>query len=177
MSLLSLRKVEVPDIRYRADMELHDRFQEFSAELLKLSLAGIAAVGFFLTAINTDNGIFTGVIHSKLFLGFIVSSVVMFLVSVGAALGHRFLASDGMFHHLRAIKYIIVRENIDQHVDLLGKPESKTSLDEYAKNEEHLRNMKFLWSERFLRTSGVTLVLGAISLGASFVVLLLRVKS
>lgn len=158
-------------------MELHDRFQNFSAELLKLSLGGIAVVGFFLTAISGEKAeLFKGVIRSQAFLLSVVFSVVMFSVSIGAALIHRFLASDGMFYHLRAIKHLIVRENIDQHLDLLGKKDSTTSLDMTAKAEEQLRNMKFLWSERFLMASGGALVMGAVSLGASFVVLLLCAK-
>lgn len=40
-SYLSCRIIKVDDVQYRADFDLHDRFQGFSAELLRLSLGGL----------------------------------------------------------------------------------------------------------------------------------------
>lgn len=51
-SVLAGAKAEIPDPRYRADMELHDRFQSFSAELLKLSLSGFAAFGVIIALLG-----------------------------------------------------------------------------------------------------------------------------
>jgi hypothetical protein len=45
--LMSQVKIEVPEDRYKSDLELHDRFQDFSAELLKLALM-LFSLAFYL---------------------------------------------------------------------------------------------------------------------------------
>lgn len=51
---LSQRTVEVPETCYQADLEVYDRFKDFSAELLRLSLAGPGVLGVFLTIMASD---------------------------------------------------------------------------------------------------------------------------
>lgn len=98
--LLRSHKIEIPETRYKSDLELHDRFLAFSETLLRLALAGFAAVGFFIATL-TDKGDLKAPLKT---LNFIVPSslaVVLLALSAALALGHRFLASDGMYHHLR----------------------------------------------------------------------------
>ena len=45
----SLGLVEIPDNTYEHDMAVSNKYQKFSAEVLRLSLLGIAAIGFLLT--------------------------------------------------------------------------------------------------------------------------------
>lgn len=174
MSYLSKRKIEIHEERYRADMELHDRFQSFSAELLKLSLAGIGVTGFFIANISKEKSLFSNIINSARFRLSISLSVLMFALAVGFSLLHRFLASDGMYHHLRAIKHLIIKEELPDHKDLESDPLVPGKLDNEANKDEDVRNQKFKWSERFLYISAGSLLLAATLLGVSFIILMIN---
>jgi hypothetical protein len=172
-SYLATRNIEVKDVQYRADLDLHDRFHGFSAELLKLSLGGIAVVGFFLSTINSDKPTtFAAAAGSGWFSGFILASVGLFAVATVLSLAHRFLASDGMFHHLRAIKYLTVLENLKNYPDLVEDKDAACKLRIKAEMDESDRNTKYRWSERFLYLSGAALAGAAVFLGLSFAILL-----
>ena len=159
---LSGVKVEIPEERYRADLELHDRFQSFSAELLKLSFAGLAATGVslaFLTNSHCDlisNNLVSGrlkYLAAVCLLGFGLSSIL--------ALVHRFFASDGMYHHIRAIKLLIIVENEPAR-------EFAEGIKKKAGEDEIVRNKKYSISADALRWSAVALVVGASALGGAF---------
>ncbi|MFO0905303.1 MAG: hypothetical protein U0939_20010 [Pirellulales bacterium] len=172
-SYLSCRIIKVDDVQYRADFDLHDRFQGFSAELLKLSLGGLAVVGFFLSTINSDKPTtFAAAAGSGWFSGCILASVGLFAVATVLSLAHRFLASDGMFHHLRAIKYLTVLENLKNYPDLVEDKDAACKLRIKAEKDESERNTKYQWSERFLYLSGAALAGAAVFLGLSFAILL-----
>src|SRR5438105_10780798 len=83
--------LDVPETRYKADLELHDRSQTFSSELLKLGLGGIAVVGFLLAHFpekRLDRVLDDGVVR-LLFS----ASVIAFALSVASALLQRFYSS------------------------------------------------------------------------------------
>ena len=155
---LSLSEVSIPEDRYKADLELHDRFQQFGAELLRLSSAGIGVFGFLLASGIERGDVMLKTLECepalKLLFGL---SPCCLGVSVAFALWHRFLASDGMFHHFRAIKLLLL---------------ARGDLDDKVKAEERARNKKFKRSEHYLATSAVFLVLGAALLAASFILLI-----
>ena len=46
---------DLDEIKYRAELELVDRYQSFVAELLRLSLAGIAVFGFLYEYLISSN--------------------------------------------------------------------------------------------------------------------------
>jgi hypothetical protein len=151
-----LAQLEVPETRYRADMELHDRSQVFSSELLKLALAGIAVVGFFLANIPDEyrKRVFEHAVMGWLLIG----CVVGFAGSVGCALWHRFLAGGANFHHLQYIKLLMIKaSNPDPLVESTLRHDWK------------LRGVKFHQCHRFLVGSAVLLFISASLLGAAFV--------
>jgi hypothetical protein len=76
-----------------------------------------------------------------------------FGVSIGLALAYRYLASDGLFHHFRAIKVA----------------QSKPELEERIMADEDQRNEKFIRSGVLLRRSALALALGAGISAVSFV--------
>ncbi|MES2562392.1 MAG: hypothetical protein V4637_06640 [Pseudomonadota bacterium] len=170
---LSGAKIEIPDVRYKADMDLHDRFQNFSSELLRLSLAGIAVTGVFLTILTADKTapVFVATIASWPFIASVGVALVGFGASVATALAHRFLASDGMFHHLRAIKLLILTEqpNSNYHVDVFSE---RAQIRAAAEADEGIRNRKFNRSEWYLYWSAALLVIGAVALAVGFIILL-----
>lgn len=174
-STLSGRNVAVLEDLYAADWSLYDRFLGFSAEILRVSLAGIGVSGF-LVALLADNGqIFRRALGSGVFQGAILMALGFLALAAVLALAHRFFASDGMYHHLVAIKLLIV----------LAEEKKRTAASE-AEDEDHGfeaiqrrigreegdRNRKLKLSEIFLKISGFFLAFGAIALGLAFAVIL-----
>lgn len=170
VKFLAGAKIEIPDPRYKSDLELHDRFQSFSSELLRLALAGIAVFGIFLTLLGddkTDEAIKTA-LRSCSFLWLSVLSLLSMAASVALSLVHRFLASDGLYHHFRAIKSLILLE------DRSANPAFEFSEHEPAvrieiESDEEIRNKKFARSEMALKASAFCLFAGALFLGAAFI--------
>jgi hypothetical protein len=99
----------------RQDFDLSDRYQSFSSELLRLSLLMIAGVGFLIanvllallpkaaipavrrTPLSGSGPVFSGLAASLVCLG----------LSTAAALTHRYLATDGLAYHLKALRLIV----------------------------------------------------------------------
>lgn len=175
-STLSGRNVAVLEHFYAADWSLYDRFLGFSAEILRVSLAGIGVSGF-LVALLADNGqIFARALGSGVFQGAILMALGFLALAAVLALAHRFFASDGMYHHLVAIKLLIV----------LAEEKERTAASEAKDHEDHGfeaiqrrigreegdRNRKLKLSEIFLKISGFFLAFGAIALGLAFAVIL-----
>ncbi len=167
--LLSKVKVEVPDDRYKSDLDLHDRFQDFSAELLKLSLAGIAVFGLFLSLLRdkeTADSICNAIKSDSFFL--LSAGCLAFLgLSIACALIHRFLAADGMYHHLRAIKLLILLEKRSDN-PMFPFVEKEAAIKAAVTHDEVIRTEKFTYSEYFLRASAAFLFVGAVFLAATF---------
>lgn len=159
---LSRTSGSIPEDRYRHDLALHDRFQSFGGELLRIASLGLAAYGFVLASENSNRTIAANVLSEFTTLKVIVAlSPVCFGTSIAFSLVHRFLASDGMFHHLRAIKLIDLKN-----------PE----LTEKIVQEEETRNDKFRRSEISLHRAAWSLGLGAALLAVAFVWIVLNFK-
>lgn len=166
LGLLSGKKVEIPDVRYQSDLELHDRYQAFSEQITRLSLGGIAVIGFLVTLLVKDGG---GVVVQmkksvsvpRLFL----ASTMLFGIAAGLALAHKYLASDGLYYHFRAIKYLILKEENKF-------PALNEKLEERATQDECKRNWRFELSGRFLWAGAFTLVLGAFAAALAFAAVL-----
>jgi hypothetical protein len=151
-----LAQLDVPETRYRADMELYDRSQRFSSELLKLALAGIAVVGFFVASIPEEyrKRVFDNWVLHLLLIG----AVVGFAAAVACSLWHRFLAGGANFHHMQFIKLLMINAtNPDPLVE--------TTLQHHFLR----RGVKFLRCHRFLVTCAVLLLVSACLLGGAFV--------
>jgi len=171
--LLSQVKIEVPEARYKSDLELHDRFQDFSAELLKLALAGIAVFGIILSLLgkNDTTKPVQDSLRSCSFFWLSTFCLIFLGVSVACALIHRFMASDGMYHHLRAIKLLILLEERAVNPQFLFQEKEET-IRLAVSSDEKFRTSKFTTSEHFLQASAIFLVAGSLLLGAAFLQLL-----
>ncbi len=160
VSRLSKAKVEIPEARYKADLELHDRYIGFSSELLRLALAGMAALAALAGLLTPfkDKSVIpltTAFVWSaSLALGFLT-------LAAACALAHRFYASDGMYHHFRAIKLLILAERqgtpSGDHADL----QHEASLD------EEVRNGRFRASGWLMLASAMLLALGIAAFGVA----------
>ncbi len=134
---------EIKEDTYKADIALLGRYQAYSSELLRLSLAGIGFIGFLVTHKLLENeGIFVK-------LSFIFS-VALFGLSAAFALAHRYYSSDGIYYHLRAIR--------------------NNSCDNDVKKDTDLRNTQYDKSECYLRLSAVTLGFGASFLAIGIII-------
>jgi hypothetical protein len=152
-----LQELPIPEDLYKADFLLNYHYQNISSELLRLSLAGIAAVGFFLTLISRGEAASKN--KTSLSVYFKVSVLFGLLVlgvAAGCALAHRFLASDGMFYHLKAIR---------------ESRKTPSNAKEVCINRNR-RNSIFHSSGICLTGSAYCLVIGSVILGFTFFLLL-----
>jgi hypothetical protein len=79
--------------QYEADLSLLDRYQRFSAELLRLSLLSIGAIAFMAEHVWEKAHAYTGI-------GWIYAMAL----SAGAALAHRYTSTDGLANHIEALR-------------------------------------------------------------------------
>jgi hypothetical protein len=150
LSERDLLRVELPETRYHVDMQLFEQGQSLSAELLKLSLAGIAVVGVLLPLLPKQS---SGAADS-VFKLLLAASVMSFAIAAAAALLQRFFASSGMFHHIKAMK-------IAFHSD--------PSLDKATDRELHTRLSQFIRAHTLLKATAILLAIGVAFMGAAFV--------
>lgn len=150
-----LGRVEVPEVRYRADIDLHDRALAFSSELVRLALAGIAVVGFILT--HTPSTLLTLLFSDVVTKCLLSIALVAFAASAGCGLLQRFFAGGAAFHHMQVIK-----------IGLLDDPD----LSDRVNSEIEERSLLFARSHRCLSCAAGLLVVAAVFLGAAFVRLL-----
>lgn len=137
---------------YACDLVLHDRFLNFSAEILKLSLAGIGGVGFFVTLLaGNRSSRLQDALATREFQIALELSVVFFALAASLSMVHRFYSSDGMWHHMRLLR------------SLKALGETADVAEDKAK-----RRIKLKLSEKCLKLSALALVLGAASLGVAF---------
>ncbi len=152
--------IDIPSEGLKHDWELLDRYQAFSAELVRMSLAGIAAVGFLVTALAGKESLLkiSGVPPTSL-VGIAVCLFALGL-SAGTALAHRFVSSDSMAYHISLLR-----------MQLRGKADDDISKERLARN----RRLKL--SGTLLLVSGLSLSIGALALAVSFIVLLRKISA
>jgi len=165
---LSSTKVEIPEVRYKADLELHDRYVGFSSEVLRMALAGMAAVGA-VVGLFVRNGVLMEPVKSRLFVGSVLGALFLLALASACALSHRFFASDGMYYHLRAIKQLILIEENDLAIEAEIIAAHKATVCE----DEKRRNRQFTWAGKLLFSASVMLIAGVVSLGLGFAAILL----
>jgi hypothetical protein len=86
--------VQIAKEEYEPDLALLDRYQAFSAEVVRISLAGIGVAGFFLSQANGVRNRFSG--------WAVAVAALAFAVAAALALGHRYYSSDGIHFHLKS---------------------------------------------------------------------------
>ncbi|MBI4866677.1 MAG: hypothetical protein HY816_06970 [Candidatus Wallbacteria bacterium] len=155
---LSLVAVELRDTQYRADLELHDRYQTFARELMRLALAELGGLGFLLANVGAvKSSLFANALRSEVVQGLGVVSVLALGVAVAASMAHGFYASDCLYHHLRALKLLVL---------------DRTTNLERARAEEASRNANFDHAETALYLAAGALMLGTAALGLAVILAL-----
>jgi hypothetical protein len=87
------------EAKYKAELQLVDRYQSFVAELLRLSLLGIAVFGF-LYKIALENNANIDAAKYPAALG-----VLLFGISAASALIFRFFAIEGARYYIEALRF------------------------------------------------------------------------
>jgi len=145
-------EVEVPAFKH--DLDLSDRYQNFSGEILRLSILGVGGIGFLLVNVfltkgqqrvplSRDEPVFSWLAAASLFcLG----------VSAAASLAHRYFATDCLSYHLSAMRKKAVGDTSE---------EVRTAIDG--------RNRIFGLSKWSLISASIFLATGTILLALAFV--------
>jgi hypothetical protein len=109
----TLGEIQIEALKH--DLDLHDRYQGFSAEILRISLLGITAIGFLIANVllvlspkengaQTTRTINLAAIAPEPFKLFASLSLISFGLASAASLSHRYFAADAMACHLRAVR-------------------------------------------------------------------------
>jgi hypothetical protein len=158
--LTPLGHIKIPKDEFEADLEVLDRFQAFSAELLRISLLGIAGIGFFVSNIllrdrNQTNGqaAFSDAPSLYRVRFYLLASLICLGISAGCALLHRYFSSDSIAIHLQSL-----RMDLRQAAGDL----------ERAERIRKKRGRQFWISGKMLGVSAILLWLGSLLLGYAF---------
>jgi hypothetical protein len=100
----SLGLVTIPERTIEHDLTLLQRFQEFSAELLRVALIGISAIGFVVARVVFPEKGATPAVIPPVLKWLLIAALIALGVSAAAALTHRFYSADSMSWHLQAMR-------------------------------------------------------------------------
>ncbi|HLL72509.1 MAG TPA: hypothetical protein VK363_13790 [Pyrinomonadaceae bacterium] len=101
-----LGSLEVPENLLKIDLQLTDKYQGFSAELVRLTLLGIAVFGFFYKEASE------AITNDRWAKGLFSISVMMFACSAGAALFHRYFSTDSISCYIRYLRLLQRRQGL-----------------------------------------------------------------
>lgn len=161
---------------YEADLAVVDKYQSFSAELLRLSLLGIAGYGFLIanivlkTASPTQESVFLQQFSERGSVwALIVGSASLGFAAV-TALGHRYFATDCVTHFVRRVRATKRRTALPD-----GDPEHR-SLAEIVTHEQLSLERDVGFCRWLLLSSSLFLVAGAVCVALSFAFTLFGVR-
>lgn len=103
---------------YKTEVDLADKYQSFVAELLRLSLLGIAVFGFLYKEIFMNLyhcGLFSIIGIAKL-LG--ATGVLMFGLSAASALLFRYKATEGVRYYIMAFRFSKIGDSVNSQASL-----------------------------------------------------------
>jgi hypothetical protein len=142
---------DLEEREYKAELELVDRYQAFVAELLRLSLAGIAVFGFLYEYLISSTNVLANVLAAF--------GVLMFGISAAGALVFRFFAAEGARFYIEALRFTPAKADCAQN-----KERARKSLDIRDERVRICRTSKGI--------AAVALALGGVSEAFAFFLLL-----
>jgi hypothetical protein len=90
---------------YKGDLELLDRYVGFSSEIVRVSLLGLAAIGFFLKEYLPKDALpDPPTLRDTWFFVLLGASAFALALAVAFGLLHRYYATDGLACHLKALR-------------------------------------------------------------------------
>lgn len=150
----SLGAIPLPPETIERDLTLLERFQEFSAELLRIALVAISALGFAISKVLfPENAASTQPLApSTKYL--LIAALIVLGTSAASALVHRYYAVDSMSWHLQALRRSIRNLPGDE---------------EKAQAEYKIRVSRFNIAQNAIRVSAASLAIGAFLVVAALV--------
>src|SRR3954469_760119 len=141
----SLGLTQVPERTFQHDLDVSERYQNFSSELLRLALLGLAGIGYLLVSLDppTDKKASIILAHLKEIDSYLYVALFCFGACAAFSLAHRYFSADGLSYHLEYLR-----------LSLRGAPEDSSR----AKDERKSRN-------RRLKLGGFLLFAAALSIG------------
>ncbi|MCJ2030556.1 hypothetical protein MKK50_14280 [Methylobacterium sp. J-043] len=127
--------IVLDDTLYKGDLDLLDRYLSFSAEIVRLSLAGFAGAGLAVSWFLKD-GKLQLASAPKPFVGAIVFGLVFLALATALALAHRYVASGGIYHHLRAIKHLVLLKEHEWDEGTANSIRATVTADEQYRNTQ-----------------------------------------
>jgi hypothetical protein len=93
------------DSQFKPDFEIADKYISFSSEILRLSLLGITAIAtFFGFYLNRNCACPLAVVITSYESLFLIVTIILFTLSAGFALAHRFFATDSLTYLISKLR-------------------------------------------------------------------------
>src|SRR2546423_1198667 len=151
---MSQNEVQIESVE--RDLEILDRYQAFSAEVLRVALLGIAAIGFLITNASAKEDQAKATIVSLRNPGtkiFLCLALVALGCSVAFSLLHRFISTESIAYHTGMLRVV-----------------KKATADEDRIIKERLgRDKNFKRSTATIYIAAGALMFGAIALAVGFI--------
>jgi hypothetical protein len=141
---------------YEIDLAVLDRYQAFSAEVLRMALLGLAGYGFLIANVllRAPERLTSGLSSPRYAL--MIGALSLALCAM-CALGHRFYSTDALTHYVRRLR---ARKRLDESAEF--------KLEEIAEKEEQSLGLDLNRCRRLLAASIASLILGALCVAWSF---------
>lgn len=165
-----LEHVTLEPDEYAIDLAIADRYQNFSGEVLRLALLGLAGFGYlFGGGLGDVSPLSRTAVGSPL----VSAGLLAFGISAASALAHRYYSTDCLTHQVRRIRigkklHSLEAKSAPEQTDLVRLVATRD--EETVSFENDLRRCR--WT---LLTACIGLVLGALAMAAAFTVLLVNV--
>lgn len=131
----------LPERTIEHDFAVQDRYQAFSAELLRISLLGLGVIGIGASKVIFPEATTSFDLTDPIRLG-VIAALAGFAVSAGAALVHRYASVDSLSWHIQSMRRDI---------------RDATGDAERAETERRLRYKQFVRARNALRASATSL--------------------
>jgi hypothetical protein len=125
----SLWRIALEPSTYTPDVSVLDRYVAFSAELVRLALAGIGAYAFLLTQATARDGRASTMLvvlsrHREL----VAVGICFLAVGAACAVGHRYFATDALTHVLR-LQRSVKADGASENLSFLHEEERSLQSD------------------------------------------------
>lgn len=165
-----IQSLRVDEDIYKADLAILDRYQSFSAELLRIALLGISGYGFLATNLLCKEQIWSNKNQNQLALHATQWFFAFGLIALGAttamALAHRYYSTDSVTHLVKRIRLMQRLENMAD-----DDPQRQEIEGEIEQQKQCLRS-DFCTSSWLFKYASIALFIGALCVAATFIIVI-----
>ena len=160
---LNLGGVKIDAEQIKSDFEVLDRYQNFSSEMLRLSLLGIGALAFLLKEVfatskpDEVNRYINLILTTPNIKSLVSISIVLFAIAAACALCHRYYSSDSMAYHIRYLR-------LKELAKTSPPPPNLQEVEKETASEKERRDSSLVFGGVLIACSAIFLGLGAILL-------------